>query len=62
MSTVSHFLTSAETCTALGIDRSTLSRWVSSGRILPATKLPGVRGAFLFDPDEVNRVKSEVAA
>lgn len=56
------FLTSAAVCEALHIDRSTLSRWVASGRIQPATKLPGLRGAFLFDPSEVERIKSEVAA
>ena len=41
---------SAEVCERLGIDRSTLSRWVAAGKITPALKLPGRRGAFLFDP------------
>lgn len=52
---------SAEACDALGIDRSTLSRWVRIGTITPATKLPGLRGPFLFDPAEVERVKAERA-
>lgn len=39
---------SAEVCKALDIDRSTLTRWVASGRLTPAHKLPGLRGAFLF--------------
>lgn len=53
-------LNSAEACEALGgIDRSTLSRWVASGKIQPFTKLPGVRGAYLFQPDEIERVKAE---
>lgn len=55
-------LTSAAVCEELHIDRSTLSRWVSSDRIVPATKLPGIRGAFLFTRDEVERLKAEVAA
>lgn len=51
-------LTSAETCERLGgIDRSTLSRWVRDGQIVPAVKLPGLRGPFLFDPAEVERVR-----
>lgn len=55
-------LTSAEVCDLLDIDRSTLSRWVALGRISAAVKLPGLRGAFMFDPEEVDRVKAEVAA
>lgn len=55
-------MTSAEVCDELHIDRSTLSRWVSVGRIVAAHKLPGIRGPFLFDRTEVDRVKEEVAA
>ena len=52
-------LTTAETCAELGgIDRSTLTRWVQTGRITPAKKLPGLTGAYLFDPAEVQRVKA----
>lgn len=55
-------LHSAEVCERLNIDRSTLSRWVAAGRIVPATKLPGLRGPFLFDPAEVERVRGGEAA
>lgn len=55
-------MTSAAVCTELHIDRSTLSRWVAAERIAPATKLPGIRGAFLFSRAEVERAKAEVAA
>lgn len=55
-------MTSAEACEQLGIDRSTLSRWVATSRITPAFKLPGLRGAFMFDTSEVERVRAEVAA
>lgn len=58
-----NLLTSAEVCDMLGgIDRSTLSRMVKEGRITPAIKLPGLRGAFLFEPTEVERAKAEAAA
>lgn len=61
MSTTTPLLNSAEACEALGgIDRSTLSRWVASGKIRPALKLPGVRGPYLFDPAEVERVRLEL--
>lgn len=40
---------SAEACEILGIDRSTLSRWVASDRLTYWVQLPGPNGAFLFD-------------
>lgn len=62
MPTPTVFLTTAEACERLGhdspLDPSTLSRWVQIGRITPAQKLPGLRGAFLFDPAEVERVRA----
>lgn len=53
---------SAEVCEALHIDRSTLSRWVASGRITPTIKLPGKTGAFLFDPKDVERLGRELSS
>lgn len=55
-------LTSAEACEFLNIDRSTLSRWVAAGRIAAATKLPGIRGPFLFTRSEVERVRLAAAS
>lgn len=60
--TLDELVTSAEVCAELGIDRSTLTRWVQAGRIEPAHKFPGLRGAYLFTRAEVARVKAEVAA
>lgn len=61
MPTPTVLMTSAEACERLRhIDRSTLSRWVATGVITPAQKLPGVRGAFLFEPAEVERVRAEL--
>jgi excisionase family DNA binding protein len=54
-------MTSAEACEQLEIDRSTLSRWVASGTITPAQKLPGLRGAFLFTPGDVEKLRSAMA-
>lgn len=45
----------AETCQRIGIDRSTLTRWVQLGKIAPAMQLPGTRGAYLFRPEDVQR-------
>lgn len=64
MTTPPVLMTSAEACERLGLtntlDRSTLSRWVLIGKITPAQKLPGLRGAFLFDPAEVERVRDDL--
>lgn len=43
-------------CDLLGIDRSTLSRWVALGRIAAAIKGPGIRGAYFFERAEVERL------
>ena len=52
----------ADVCERLGIDRSTLTRWVKAGKIVPAMKLPGLRGAHVFTADEVERVAKRTAA
>lgn len=56
------YLTSAEVCDRLGIDRSTLSRWVASGRIKYAIKLPGLRGAYVFTPEAVDAAALKAAS
>lgn len=48
-------MTSKEVCAALGIDRSTLTRWVQDGKVTPAQKLPGLRGAYLFERGVLDR-------
>ena len=58
--TQTSFIPSIDVCRELAIDRSTLTRWVASGRIVPAGKLPGRTGAYLFAPAEVARVKREL--
>lgn len=60
--TPSDFIPSVDVCRELSIDRSTLTRWVQSGRIVPVGKLPGRTGAYLFAPAEVARVKRELRA
>lgn len=36
-----------------GVSVKTFIRWKEAGRISPAAKLPGIRGAYLFDRSEV---------
>ena len=61
MNQTESLLASAAVCEELHIARSTLSRWVAAGRISPAAKLPGIRGAFLFTRPEIERVKASAA-
>ena len=60
--TTPEMLGPADVCERLGIDRSTLTRWVKAGKIVPAMKLPGLRGAYVFTADEVERVAKRTAA
>lgn len=41
----------AEVAQRLGVDRSTITRWVNAGRLDPVMTVPGYRGNFLFDPE-----------
>ena len=43
-------------------ETGTVVRWVAAGDLTPATKLPGLRGAFLFDPATVNRFRTKRGA
>lgn len=50
---------SREACDQIGIDRSTLVRWVQLGKAVPAMRLTGDTGAYLFAPSEVARLAAE---
>ena len=58
----SPFLTSVQVAEILGVDRSTLSRHVAFGKIQPAMKLPGKRGAMLFDAATVRQYAKALKA
>jgi predicted site-specific integrase-resolvase len=47
------------TADMIGIERSTLVRWVQLGRIVPAMRLPGRTGAYLFYRSEVETAAGE---
>lgn len=52
---------SAEACRTLGVNNSTLTRWVAAGEVKAAHKLPGKNGAYLFERAEIERVGSDRA-
>lgn len=54
---------SQEACQRLGgINKATLFRWAKEGRITPVTKLPGVNGAALWNPIDVDRLAESLSA
>lgn len=54
MNFTAEMLSTAQACALLGVDRSTLTRWVKAGRIQPAVKLPTSNGAYLFNASDVD--------
>lgn len=44
----------------LGIDKSTLTRWIIAGKV-PATKLEGDKGAYVLDLADVEQLVREKA-
>jgi hypothetical protein len=49
-------LSASEVAKATGYDISTVCRWARAGDI-PAGKLPGTRGAWLFDPAVLHTIR-----
>lgn len=43
----------------LGIDRRRVLRMVQRGTLKPVQKLPGETGAYLFDPEDVERLEAD---
>lgn len=52
----------AAACALLKVDRSTVARWVQSGRLSPVQKLDGPTGAYLFDRAAVETLVAERAS
>ncbi|QXU55215.1 helix-turn-helix domain-containing protein [Rhodococcus sp. LW-XY12] len=40
----------------LGVPTSTFHRWIRTGRIVPAGRLTGRRGAYLFNRSEIEQL------
>ena len=55
-------LTTAKVADLLGVDVRTVHRWVDAGRLTPAMKLDGLRGPYLFERAEVERLQASEQA
>lgn len=62
--TVPHknYITSAEACEILRVNRSTLSRWVDSGKAKPVWQMPTHTGARLFRRSDIEQLRDEQEA
>lgn len=52
-------LTAAEAADRIGMAQRTFRRHARLGNIRYSVKVPGQTGAYLFDPDEVDRFDAE---
>lgn len=46
-------ITVAEAAALIGVDRSTINRWITRGRLAPTRKLPGRTGTTLVSSADV---------
>ena len=59
----SDLVNTGEALTILGMSSpNSVTRLVKAGRLVPATKLPGLRGAYLFERADVEALAAERAA
>lgn len=54
-------ITTAQAAERLSTDRKGVRRLVARGDLAPAMKLPGLTGAYLFDPEAVEALAEERA-
>lgn len=54
-------LTTSEVAARLGVARQTVVQRVQRGALVPATKLNGPRGAYLFDAEQVDALAADAA-
>jgi DNA-binding transcriptional MerR regulator len=52
-------LPTAEVARQLGVNVKAIHRMVDAKKLVPVTKGPGPRGAYLFNPGDVERLKAE---
>lgn len=52
-------LTTRDVAAALKVSTREVARRVKTGALEPAVQLPGIRGAYLFDPSVVSEVEGE---
>lgn len=54
-------VTTAEVAEHLGVHVRTVHRMIEAGKLKPVAKAPGLRGAYLFNRRDVERLRTAVA-
>ncbi|MCQ4120418.1 helix-turn-helix domain-containing protein [Rhodococcus tibetensis] len=57
-----NLVSSADVARELRVSRKTVTRLVESGDLTPVVRGPGLRGAFLFDPADIEALVAERGA
>jgi excisionase family DNA binding protein len=55
-------MTVSEAAAHLGVNPRTVHRWIASGRVHAAMRLPGRTGPVLLHPNDVHRLAAETKA
>lgn len=55
-------ITVPEVAAMLGVHRTTVTRWAARGDLEAAYRMPGQKGAFLFEKDQIAALAAEKAA
>lgn len=51
-------ITTADLARQLGVTTRTIARWVEAGKLTYVHKLDGLRGAYLFAPDQAEKLRA----
>lgn len=62
MRKIAETISTAETAAMLGMSVSQINRLAAAGDLPVIAKAPGIRGAYLFDRADVERILAERAA
>lgn len=54
------FLSTAEVAELTGLHVATIGRWADSGKLAPVFKGKGLRGAYLFNREDVDALLEEL--
>lgn len=54
-------VSTAQAAERLDVDVRTIARWVNAGRLTPVVQAPGLRGARLFRPEDVDALAADLA-
>lgn len=58
MHPMTNLLTTKEAAERLGVTVYTVARYAREGRLTPALRLPGIRGAMFFQPEDIEALES----